>query len=188
MFDRGTAFMAEFAKMCHNDYGLKRKPITTRNPQSNAIIERIHQAIGNIIGTFDVSNIVNNDPWSGIFAATMFAVRATYHTTLQASPMQLVFGRDAILNIRHVADWEHIRQRKQLRINHNNKRENMQRKNYQYNIGDKVLVKRKKNSKHELEFMGPFPITQINDNGTFRFQKVIINDAVNIRRIKPFFD
>ena len=111
--------------MCHNDYGLKRKHITTRNPQSNAIIKRIHQTIGNIIRTFDVSNIVNNDPWSGILAATMFAVRATYHTTLQASPMQLVFGRDVILSIKHVADWEHIRQRKQLRINHNNKQENM---------------------------------------------------------------
>ena len=106
--------MAEFAKMCHNDYGLKRKPITTRNPQSNAIIERIHQTIGNIIRTFDMSNIINNDPWLGILAATMFAVRAIYHTTLQASPMQLVFGRDAILNIKHVADWEHIWKSKQL--------------------------------------------------------------------------
>ena len=95
VFDRVTEFMAEFAKMCHNDYGLKRKPITTRNPQSNAIIERIHQNIGNTIRTFDVSNIVNNNPWSGILAATMFAVRATYHTTLQASPMQLVYGISA---------------------------------------------------------------------------------------------
>ena len=163
--------MAEFSEMCQNDDGLKSKPITTRNPQSNAIIERIHQTIGNIIRTFDVSNIVNNDPWSGILAVTMFAVRATYHTTLQASPMQLVFGQDAILNIKHDADWEHIRQRKQLRINSNNKRENMRRNDHQYKIGDKILVKRKKNSTHELEFMGPFPITEINDNGTVRFQK-----------------
>ena len=147
--------MAEFSKMCHNDYGLKRKPLTTRNPQSNAIIERIHQNILNIIRTFDVSNIVNNDPWSGILSETMFAVRATYHTTLQASPMQLVFGRDAILNIKHVANWEHIQQRKQLRNNHNNMRENMRRNNNQYKVGDKILVKRKKTSKHELEFMGP---------------------------------
>ena len=64
----------------------------------------------------------------------------------------------------------------------------MRRNNRQYNIGDKILVKHKKNSKHELEFMGPFPITKINDNGTARFQKGIINDAVNIRRIKPFFN
>ena len=68
--------------MFQNDYGLKSKPITTSNPQSNAIIERIHQTIGKIIRTFDVSNIVNNDPWSGILAATMFDVRATYHNTI----------------------------------------------------------------------------------------------------------
>ena len=102
--------------------------------------------------------------------------------------MQLVFGRDAILNINHVSDWEHIRQRKKLRINQNNMWENMRRNNHQYKVGEKILVKRKKNSKHELEFMGPFPITKIHDNGTVCFQKGIINNAVNIRRIKPFFD
>ena len=116
--------------MCQNDYGLKSKPITTRNPHSNAIIKRIHQTIGYIIRTFDVFNIVNNDPWSGILAATIFAVRATYHTTLKRSSMQLVFVRDAILNIKHVVDWEKIRQRKQLRINHNNKQEKMRRNNH----------------------------------------------------------
>ena len=34
-----------------------------------------------------------------------------------------------------------------------------------------TLVNRNKNSKHELEFMGPFPITQISDNGRDHFQK-----------------
>ena len=142
--------MAEFAKMCQNNYGLKRKPITTRNPQSNAIIKKIHQTIRNIIRTFGVSNIVNNNPWSGILAATMFVVRANYHTKVKASPMQLLFGRDAILNIKHVADWEHIWQRKQLWINHNNKRENMQRNNHQYKVGDQSLVKHNKKFNHEL--------------------------------------
>ena len=119
VFDRGTKFMDEFANMYQNDYVLKRKPITTRNPQSNVIIEQIHQTIGNSTRTFDVSNIINNDPWSGILAATMFDVRATYHTTLLEHRMQLVFGQYSILNIKHVANWEHIRQRKQERMNHN---------------------------------------------------------------------
>ena len=91
-----------------------------------------------------MSNIVNNDPWLGIVAEIMFTVRVTYRTTLQASLMQLVFGRVAILNIKHVANWEHIRQRKKLRINHNNKQENMRRNNHQYKVGDKFLVNRKK--------------------------------------------
>ena len=64
----------------------------------------------------------------------------------------------------------------------------MRRNNHQYKVSDKILIKLKKNSKHELEFMGPFPITQINDIGTVRFQKGIINDATNIRRIKTFFN
>ena len=64
----------------------------------------------------------------------------------------------------------------------------MCKNNHQYKNGDKSLVKRMKNSKHVLEFMGLLPITQINNNGTIRFQKGVINDATNIRRIKPFFD
>ena len=118
----------------------------------------------------------------------MFAVRAAYHTTLKESPIQLVLFRDAILNIKHVANWEHIQQHKQEQINRNNRRENMRCNNHQYKVSDKILVKGKKNSKHEIEFMVPFLITQINDNVTVRFQKGMINDATNIRIIKPFFD
>ena len=72
VFDPGTEFMAELSKMCQNDYGLKTKPITTRNPHSNTIIKWIHQTFENIIPAFDVSNIINNDPWFGILAATIF--------------------------------------------------------------------------------------------------------------------
>ena len=42
IFDRGTEFMGEFARMARDDYGLKKKPITTRHPQANAMIERAH--------------------------------------------------------------------------------------------------------------------------------------------------
>jgi hypothetical protein len=49
-----------------------------------------------------------------------------------------------------------------------------------------MLVRARKNSKHELEHDGPCEITQVNDNGTVRFQKGIVNDVINIGRIKPF--
>jgi hypothetical protein len=53
-FDRGLEFIGhEFKKML-NDYGVKKKPITTRNPQANAIVERVHQTISNIIRTFEL--------------------------------------------------------------------------------------------------------------------------------------
>ena len=70
----------------------------------------------NMIKTFQIYNRDNmdeEDPWSGILAAVMFALRSTYHTTLEATPMQLVFGRDAMLPILHKADWKYIKEKKQ---------------------------------------------------------------------------
>jgi hypothetical protein len=89
-------------------------------------------------------------------------------------PMQLVFGRDAIINVKHITGWEHIRQWKETRVNENNKRENKSRRVHQYSLGDKILIKARKRSKHQLEYEGPYAIThQVNDNGTIRFQKGI---------------
>jgi transposase InsO family protein len=52
-YDCGSAFNGhDFQDMLKNDYGIKCKPITVRNPQANAIVERVHQVIGNIVCTF----------------------------------------------------------------------------------------------------------------------------------------
>ena len=102
-----------FKDMLTNGYGIKRKPITVRNPQANAILERIHHVIANMIRTFDLEKnyLDETDPWKGILSATAFAVRSTYHTTLKKSPGQLIFGRDMILNVKHKANWEYIKQK-----------------------------------------------------------------------------
>ena len=118
--------MAEFTEMIRRDYGVKKKPITKRNPQANSIVERVHQTIGNMVRTFQVhsdASLDEKDPWSGILAAVAFAVRATVHSITRATPMQLVFGRDAIFPLRHVANWQYIMQRKKAAIEQNNKRE-----------------------------------------------------------------
>jgi hypothetical protein len=43
----------------------------------------------------------------------MWATRAMIYTTLQATSMQLVFGRDAILNIKFQANWKYTEKKKQ---------------------------------------------------------------------------
>jgi hypothetical protein len=112
-FDRGSEFMAEFAEMITNNDGIVRKGSTACNPQSNAIIERVHQTIGNFLRTFPKEMLDQLNPWNGNLAATMFAVRATYHTTMQATPSQLFFVRDAILNTKFEEKWALIKQQKQ---------------------------------------------------------------------------
>jgi hypothetical protein len=54
----------------------------------------MHQTIGNMVCTFEVESqpIDENDPWSGILSAVAWAVRFTYHTTLQSTPGRSVFG------------------------------------------------------------------------------------------------
>ena len=49
-------------------------------------------------------------PWSGVLAAVAFAVQATVHWTLQALPVQLLFGCDVMLNIGHMANWQCVKQ------------------------------------------------------------------------------
>ena len=187
--DRGKEFMAEFSTMIVEDYGIKKKPITARNPQANSIIERIHQTIGNMLRTFEVQKETLDpvNPWSGILAAIMFATRATVHTTLAKTPSQLVFGRDAMLNILHKADWSLIKQRKQRLINLNNKRENAKRKTHTFQVGDKVLLANDRITKYrKAAYAGPFPVIAVHNNGTVTIKMNNIIDKFNIRLLKPY--
>jgi len=127
-----------------------------------------------------------DDPWGGILSAAAFAMPATYHTTLQATPGQLVFGRDMILNTPYVADWTAIKARKQELIRKNNKIENSKRIPHQYRVGDKVMLENHCANKYEQPYRGPYLIQQVNTNGTVRLKMGAVTDTVNIRRIHPF--
>jgi hypothetical protein len=119
-------------------------------------------------------------------AATAFAIRATYHTTLQKSPGQLIFGRDMIFNVQHTANWEYIRARKQRLIQKNNKNENKSRIPHTYHINDKVMLRKGTEYKYETPYSGPHTILQVNTNGTVRLQVGSVIDTINIRRIEPY--
>lgn len=181
--------MKEFLTMVRDDYGITLSPITVRNPQANAILERVHQTIGNILRTFELPSDNQTEEIEGILAATMFAIRATYHTTLKATPAQLIFGRDAILNTRFEANWQLIRQQKQKRINKNNTAENAKRKPYTYTIGQKIMILQDPSRKFGTNaYKGPYTITAINNNGTVRLQIGPVQQTYNIRNIHPYHE
>ena len=142
-FDRGNEFIGDkFKNTCKKEHGIKTKPITVKNPQANAIIERVHQVIANMMRTYELENVYmdKKDPWSGISMAAAYAVRSTYHATLHATPGQLMFGQDVTLNVKHIADWKLIQEQKQHLININNARENKSRIEHTYQENDKVLL------------------------------------------------
>ena len=163
---------------------------TTQNPQANAILERIHQTIGNMVRTVRVQdnpNIDKEDPFSGILAAVAFATRATVHTTLGATPSQLVFGRDAILNTKFEADWALIKARKQKLINQNNTRENKSCKDHVYQVDDQILIANDPNRKYgEDPYSGPYVVQKVHNNGTLHYRDGSKVDTINIRNAVPY--
>ena len=189
--DTGNEFIGKaFQKMMRKDCRVKGKPITVRNLQANAIVERVHQTIGNMVRTFELKEnyLDEDDPWKGILCATAFAVRATVHTTLQKTPAQSVFGRDMILNVNHVENWEHIKQRQQALANKNDKRENSKRLPCKHEEGDSVLVKRGTETKHESPHEGPCSVLKICDDRTIWAQRGAVACTANIKKITPFVE
>jgi hypothetical protein len=101
-----------------------------------------------------------------------WAIRSTYHTVLKASPGAAIFGRDMLFNILFMADWRKIGERRQSLTGRGNQRKNAKRIDYDYKVGDKVLVinegiLRKAESTYGKE---PWTITT-HTNGTIRIQR-----------------
>jgi hypothetical protein len=115
------------------------------------------------------------------------AIRSTYHTTLQATPCQLVFGRDMIHNIDFTANLNKIQKRKQDITSNYNQKKNKSWIPYEHKVGDQVLLETPGTlSKLSTPCTGPYPVTNVYKNGAIRIQKRIVSGKVNIRRITPF--
>jgi len=194
IMDRGREFAAEVRDELQNEFGVIRKLITTRNPQANGMVERAHQTIHNMIATQNIQrrqDLPGGD-WKGILSAVGFAMRATIHTTMRATPMQLVYGRDAIHNVRFEADWQYIKERRQKVILQNNKRENATRTPYTYTVGEQVMIEQHQQRKYGTQrFKGPYTVDRVYDNGTIRVRQDTANGGSvyqtwNIRNIHPY--
>jgi hypothetical protein len=187
-YDNASIFKRYFKEMIDN-YGLTKKPSTEYNPQSNGMIKRVHQVLGNMMRTFELSNqdLEEENPWEPFLTAAAFAIRSTYHTTTGASPGQLVFGRDMMLPIQFKADWARIQQSKQERINDSNKQENSKWLAHKYHVGDEVLVNKPGIiPKMENPRTGPYRICDVHDNGTVTIQDGPVRQRINIWRLQPY--
>ena len=81
---------------------IKSVPTTVKNPQENAIVERMHRSISTMIAISkrenpplkyeDVSNLLLRK-----CIAAQYAIKAIINMTLKHTPGELAFGRDMIL-------------------------------------------------------------------------------------------
>jgi hypothetical protein len=95
-----------------------------------------------------------------------------------------------LFNIPFVADWCKIGERRQSLTDHGNQRENAKLIDYDYKIGDKVLVinegiLHKAESAYGKE---PWTITTVHTNVTIRIQCRTKTEQLSIRRVEPFIN
>jgi hypothetical protein len=95
-----------------------------------------------------------------------------------------------LFDIPFIADWQKIGEYRQQLTDLNNTRENEGRIDYDYKVGQKVLLQ-KEGIIRNAEFRWhkkPWLITSIHKNGTITVQCRNKIDRMNIQRVKPFED
>ena len=191
IYDNGSEFKLHFEALC-DSYGIKRKPTSVKNPQANAILERVHQVLMTMLRTaeLDMADSVAPSDVDAFLTNAAWAIRSTYHTVLKASPGAAIFGRDMLFDIPLLADWNKIGEYRQHQTDLNTERENKTRVDYDYKVGDKVLVRkdgilRKTESRYQSD---PWTITTVHTYGTIRVQRGSKSERLNIRRVIPFFE
>ena len=120
--DNGGEFVGwEFQRLL-DIMGIDSVPTTSRNPQANAICERMYQTVGNIlrtlIHTYPPQTVAEARLLVGEASArAQMALRCAVSTPLQATPGSIVFGRDMFLEVPVIADWQLLQSRREQLVN-----------------------------------------------------------------------
>ncbi len=180
-----------FEYLC-DSYGIKCKPTTIKNPQANAISERMHQVLREMLRTAEINMADSVTPnGTNVFLDnTAWAICSTYHTVLKASPGATIFGQDMLFDIPFIADWNKIGDYMQQQTDLSTARENKKQVDYDYKVGDRVLVIQdgilcKAQSPHGKE---PWTIMTVHTHETIRIQRRTKSEQIHIRRVTPYSD
>jgi len=109
IFDAGGEFDNEIFTAMLNLWFINRAPVTVKNPRANAIVERMHRVLGDMLRAQLVRLHPKEDVVYELTSAAAYGIRATVHGTTRFTPAQIVYNRDLILRTKFEADIELIR-------------------------------------------------------------------------------
>jgi hypothetical protein len=165
---------------------------TIKNPQAKAILECLHQVLGQMLCTseLDMAKTITPDDVDVFLDNAAWAICSTYPTVLKASPGAAIFGCNMLFDIPFIANWNKIGDYRQHQTDLSTARENSKQVDYDYKVGDKVLltqegILRKAESPYSKE---PWTITTLHTNGTIRIQRGTQSERLNTQRVIPFID
>jgi hypothetical protein len=88
----------------------------------------------------DMANSVTPNEVDVFLDNAAWAICSTYHTVLDASLGASIFGQDMLFDILFIADWQKIGKHRQPLNDPCNQHKNTQCIDYDYKVGDKILV------------------------------------------------
>ena len=98
-----------------------------------------------------------------------------------------MFRQDMLLDIPLIADFELLRQRRQVVIDQNLRRANRACINHDYQPNQEVLKLIPNPKKLDPRAEGPYHIVQVYTNGTVTLQLTpLVQEQIGIRCIKPY--
>ncbi len=171
---------------------MKPKTTTVHNPQANAILERMHGVLGDMLCTsgLDMSETVTPNDIDNFIMNVAWAIFSTYHTILKSLPGAAIFGRDIMFDLPYLAHWISIGRRRQPLVDKTNKQENKRRLDFDYQVGHKVMIEQDggKLRKVQVKYLGPYMITLVHTNRTIQIQCGSISEQNNIRGVIHYFE
>ena len=108
---------------------------------------------------------------------------------MQHSPGKIVFQRDMFLDIPVIADLVAIRERRQLLIDENLRRQNEKRIEHHNKVGHWVMIKVYDPNKGDDRLHSPYKIQETRTNGTVvvvRNEEGNVLKVYDIRKLKPY--
>ncbi len=170
LHDKGDEFIGQNFQWLLEIFSIKDVCLTRKNPQSNAICERMHQTVNNVLRTLVHTNPPQNMTQARVIinnalATAMHAMQTTVATTLGSTPGALAFARDMFLNVPLNADWQAIGRTCEHHVNENLQRANRKRRQYDYAPGQQVLKKVHNPTRLGVRTEGPYTIECIHING-----------------------
>ena len=194
MYDNGNEFLGSGFQNTLRKHAIKAVPTAVKNPQSNAICERMHKTILDVLRVYmrtqkmetykDATHIMDC-----ALAAMQHATRCAVHKTLQHSPGKIVFHRDMFVDVPVMTDLIALRERRQLLIDKNLQRHNRKQYNHHYRVNNWVMIKKYDPWKGDDRLHGPYQITEVRTNGTVQIQQDVrgkIEETFNICRLVPY--
>ena len=182
--DQGRQYTSAIVQKYFKENGVKQTFSSTYNPTGNSISERINQTISTGIKIGKGNNIYN------LIKNIEFAINNSNNRTIGYSPNEIIHRKSYFdlfqkeLQISNKSILNRIKEKATMEETKRNKI----RKEFTYELGSLVLLKRFHRNKTDSLYEGPFTIKQImKGKNNYLIENERRQCWVNIKRLKPYF-